>query len=152
MRSLIAALKQPDSYDWRHLRPWQRHSLVLAVAGVVYVSLGCVYLTIPLTPDRAESLKLALAIMPMKAWACAWIVVGLLALTSTRWPPASKTWGYSALTGLAAAWGSAYLLGVLLLGVPAAMGAAGALVWFLVAFLWWAISGLMNPDDVPKAG
>jgi hypothetical protein len=137
---------------WLGLRPWQRHSLVLAVAGVVYIAIGVVYLAIGLTPDRAIGLRLALrctgdSIIP---WAIVWIVIGTLAITSTRWPPASKTWGYAALTAMAAMWGSIYGLGILILHTPLA-GLSGAFVWYLVAFLWWAISGLMNPDDFPRA-
>jgi biotin transporter BioY len=133
------------------LRPWQRHSLVLTVAGFVYVCLGIIYLAVPLTADRAGGLRLALRLTggSIAPWAIAWIVVGTLALTSTRWPPSSKTWGYTALTALAALWGSVYGLGVLFLHAPHA-GLSGAFVWFLVAFLWWAISGLTNPDDVSR--
>ena len=136
--------------EWLQLRPWQRHSLVLAVAGIVYTIIGVVYLTIPLTADRASALQLAL-LLPIQLWGVIWIVTGCLAFASTRWPPQSTTWGYSALAGLAALWGSSYLFGMLLLGTPHT-ALTGALVWYLVAFLWWAISGLMNPDDVPKAG
>ena len=130
--------------SWLQLRPWQRHSLVLAFAGLVYISYGLILLLAhhpggrPLLLDR-------------QTWAVVWIAVGLLALASTRWPPQSKTWGYSALSGLAAAWASIYALGVVLLDQPPA-ALNGCLVWALVAFLWWAISGLVNPDDAPAKG
>ena len=137
-------------HAWLSLRPWQRHSLVLAVAGGLYVLIGMTYLLTPDSRSREASLKLALFV-PLEVWGVVWIVVGVLALTSTRWPPQSKTWGYTALSGLAAAWGSAFLLGVLLLGAPAS-GLNGAWAYYLLAFLWWAISGLSNPDDVPNAG
>jgi hypothetical protein len=83
-------------------------------------------------------------------WGTIWIVTGGLAVISTRWPPQSKTWGYTALSGLAAAWASGYLFGVVFLDVPTA-ALQGAIVWYLVAFMWWAISGLTNPGDVLKA-
>jgi len=133
------------------LRPWQRHSLVLAVAGLVYLLIGVLFFVTPITDDRRASLELALRLMPMHIWGVVWCLVGGLAFASTRWPPQSKTWGYTAMTGLSAAWGSTYLLGIILLGSPAT-GLTGAVVWYLLAFLWWAISGLVNPDDIPKAG
>lgn len=134
---------------WLQLRPWQRHSLVLAVAGVVYISFGVTYIAVPLSPSRNAGLVWVLQIAPVQAWGIAFVVVGLLALASTRWPPSSKTWGYSALSGLASLWGAAYLVGVLFMDAPR-QSMTGALVWLLVAFLWWAIAGLTNPDDVPR--
>lgn len=125
------------------LRPWQRHSLVLAFAGTIYIAYGLVLITANNTGRDV--------IMPRAVWAGMWIGVGALALISTRWPPQSKTWGYTGLSALAAAWASIYVLGVLLLDEPSA-GLNGGLAWFLVAFLWWAISGLVNPDDIPTAG
>lgn len=134
--------------EWMQLRPWQRHSLVLAVAGFVYVCVGMTYLIVPLTADRTANLALAL-IVPIQWWGVLWVAVGVLSFASTRWPPQSKTWGYTTLAGLAGAWGSVYLLSVVFLHAPH-VGLTGALVWYLVAFLWWGISGLINPDDVPK--
>lgn len=139
----------PQPRTWWGLRPWQRHSLVLAVAGVVYIAVGLTYLATPLTENRASSLELALVFFPLTVWGVVWIGVGLLALASTRWPPASSTWGYTALAAMAGGWGATYLLTIVFLGGPSS-GFSGALVWFLVAFMWWAISGLMNPDDVPR--
>lgn len=135
--------------EWLALRPWQRHSLVLTVAGIVYIAIGWVYLAVPLTLDRRDGLKLALEWSHghIRPWGVVWVIVGLLAIISTRWPPASKTWGYSVLSALAAMWSGFYLVAVTFLHVPHA-GYSGALVWGLVAFLWWAISGLVNPDDV----
>ena len=125
--------------SWLQLRPWQRHSLVLAFAGLVYISYGLILLLAHHDGGRPLLLN-------RPAWATIWMAVGGLALASTRWPPQSKTWGYAALSGLAAAWASIYALGVLLLHQPPA-ALNGCLVWALVAFLWWAISGLTNPDD-----
>jgi hypothetical protein len=132
---------------WFALRPWQRHSLVLAVAGGVYLMYGATLLATG--SGRSASLNLAFSLAPPGLWATVWVCVGLLALASTRWPPRSKTWGYTALSGLAVAWASMQGLGVLLLDAPK-IGLNGMLVWGLVGFLWWAISGLVNPDDVPK--
>ena len=147
MKYLITALKDPKSYDWRHLRPWQRHSFVLAVAGAVYLLVGLAYVLIPIPADRLEGLRVLLNIAPIQAWGVCWASVGILALASTRWPPASKTWGYTLMTTMASLWGSAYLVGVLLLHAPFT-GLISALVWALFGFIWWAVAGLANPDDV----
>lgn len=125
------------------LRPWKRHSLVLSVLGLVYVLLGVSYFVSPTPRDREESLQVPLSIMPMWAWAMLFIVVGLLAIISSRWPPASETWGYIAMSSLSALWASFYVWGVFY-GAPAGT-ISGALVWGGLAFLWWAISGLVNP-------
>jgi hypothetical protein len=142
------------SPEWKHalrtslrtnlaLRAWQRHSLVLAVAGTVYILVGASYILSDAIPSRESSLRVALAWMPFEAWGFVWILVGCLAILSSRWPPASETWGYTTMTALAAAWAAFYLFGILL-GAPA-QGFSGVLVWGLVAFMWWAISGLVNP-------
>lgn len=125
------------------LRAWQRHSLVLAVAGTVHVLVGASYILATANPSREASLRLALSWMPLSVWGIVWITVGVLAIVSSRWPPASETWGYTAMTGLNAAW-AAFYAGSILLGAPA-QGVSGVLVWGLMAFLWWAISGLVNP-------
>lgn len=132
----------------RHLalRPWQRHSLVLAVLGTVYIGVGWAYVLTDPVPTRRDSLQLALNLMPLSAWGVVWIFVGCLGILSSRWPPASETWGYTTMSGLAALWGSFYLSGVIL--GASMQSLSGALVWYMVAFLWWAISGLENPRRV----
>lgn len=127
------------------LRPWERHSLVLAVLGAVYVLIGWTHILAPATPSREASLFLAERLMPLTAWGIVWIFVGCLGIVSSRWPPASETWGYTTMSALAALWGSFYLLGVILLDAPG-QSFSGALGWYMVAFLWWAISGLHNPE------
>lgn len=144
MRALIDAIRHPHSHPWG-LRPWKRHSFVLLVAGAVYVGLGLTYFITEPSSTRAASLEVAVSIAPLSAWGIAWIGAGILALISSRWPPASETWGYSALSGLAAWWASCYAVGVVV-GEAPAQSASGAFVWALVAFLWWAIAGLWNPD------
>jgi hypothetical protein len=129
------------------LRGWQRHSLVLAVAGTVYALVGISYILSDANAARESSLRIALAWMPFDAWGCVWILVGMLAILSSRWPPASETWGYTTMTGLSAAWSAFYLFGIFL-GAPP-QGFSGVLVWGLMAFLWWAISGLVNPVRRP---
>lgn len=132
---------------WLALRPWRRHSLVVGIGGMVYVLYGLTFFIPPVTEGRASALRLAFY-LPPAVWGVVWTLVGLLAIASTRWPPASETWGYTTMTGLSALWGLFYAFGIPL-GAPVA-GLTGFLVWVLVAFLWWGIAGLRNPDDVPK--
>jgi uncharacterized membrane protein len=132
-----------DVRTWLALRAWQRHSLVLAVAGTVYILVGISYIVSKPTESRQESLQLAISWMPLPVWGGVWIFVGCLAILSSRWPPASETWGYTTMTALAAAWSTFYVFGIVF-GAPA-QGFSGVLVWALIAFMWWAISGLVNP-------
>ncbi|WP_248582611.1 hypothetical protein [Nocardioides sp. InS609-2] len=132
------------------LRPWRRHSLVLAVAGLVYILIGLVYILVPLTVDRSVALELALRVAPPQVWGGVWVIVGLLSLASTRWPPTSETWGYTSMSSLAALWAAIYALSMLFFGAPRT-GVTAVAVWSLLAFMWWSISGLRNPDDIPRA-
>lgn len=145
MKHLIMALRNPTDHHWLELRPWRRHSLVLTLGGTIYVAIGFAYL-LTSTSTRTTALVLPLHWLPMSFWALLFVVAGLLGILSARWPPASEKWGYTTLTGLAALWGSFFLLGTVLLDAPPS-GASGALTWYLLAILWWAISGLDNPHD-----
>ena len=131
--------------DWLGVRIWKRHSLVLLVAGLVYIMIGISYVLADPTPSRAASLKIALRWLELSHWGGIFILSGLLAILSSRWPPFSETWGYTVLTGLSAGWAGFYLVGVLD-GAPR-QGLSGVLSWGLIAFMWWAISGLVNPED-----
>lgn len=126
------------------LRPWKRHSLVVTALGGVYMLLGITYWTTPAPPGRDETLRAALSIMPMNYWAGVFVLFGVLGLVSSRWPKGSETWGYVALSFISALWGALYVYGVAFLGSPSS-ALSGTLVWGALAFLWWAISGLVNP-------
>lgn len=149
MKHLIAAATHPRAHQWG-LRPWTRHSLVLAVAGGVYLAIGCTYFLAEPTEARHSALQIALNIASMRTWGVVWIAVGLAALLSSRWPPASKFWGYTLMATLACWWALCYFLGV-------ALGAenqstSGGLVWLLVASLWLAIAGLVDPTEFKVCG
>lgn len=132
------------------LRPWQRHSLVLSVGGLVYVLVGVSFLLMEeTTPARERSLYLALSIFRLEVWAALFILAGLCSLLSARWPTFSDSWGYMVLTGLAAGWSSMYLFGYLL-GYSPRSNLNATLVWGLLAFMWWAISGLRNPSPIQE--
>lgn len=126
------------------LRPWKRHSLILTVAGVIYILVGVAYTLAEWNNDRATALKIVLRIAPLDFWGGVFIFVGVLSIISSRWPPFTETWGYMVLAGLSMGWGSAYLFGVLLADSHWT-NISGAFVWGLFGFLWWAISGLANP-------
>lgn len=136
-----------DARPWLGIRPWRRHSLVLLVAGLAYVAIGLSLILTELTPPRAQALEVALKRMPIDVWGCVWIAAGILCVISSRWPPIVETWGYMVLTGLSAGWSATYGLGVIFAHSPASNWSS-AITWALMAFLWWAISGLINPDRV----
>lgn len=133
------------------IRPWTRHSLVLLIAGLVYVCIGFVYVNTPIGGPTWEALVTAREWFSLDQWAFLWIVVGALSMISSRWPPVAEKWGYMALTGLAAGWGAFYILGVIFGGNSIGTMAVG-LVWWLIGFMWWAISGLLSPEQVKQIG
>lgn len=137
----------PKRFMTLKLRPWQRHSWVVGVAGVVYCLVGIVY-TVTEVTATAQASRVLVEGVPRWVIGAVFVAVGLAALLSTRWPPQTKTWGYAGLTAVSCAWGSMFLGGVAV-GAPAS-GLTGALVWYLLGFLWWGISGLVNPDDVGR--
>ena len=146
MRALVRAITHPSEYAWAHLRPWQRHSMVLAASGAIYVGLGISYIVSDVSATRQDGLWVLLNVAPMAFWGSIWVLVGCVVVLSSRWPPASKTWGYSALLGLSAGWSSAYAIGFAFGGPNSSF--SSILVWGLVALLWWSIAGLINPDEV----
>lgn len=134
---------------WKHhlltVRPFNRHSLILTAAGVAYMLTGATYILSTPTEDRREALAVALRWFPIEIWGMIFILVGLLAVISSRWPILSNSWGYAVLTGLSAGWSATYAAGVIFEGAPVD-NITGVLSWALLAFLWWAIPGLVSPD------
>lgn len=132
---------------WIGIRPWTRHSLVLLVAGLAYIGIGSAYYYIIPGGPRWEALVVARHWMPLDIWASVFVLVGFMSIISSRWPPFADSWGYAVLTGLSSGWGAFYFAGVIFDDSPVS-NLTGGFVWWLVAFMWWAISGLMNPDQV----
>ena len=130
---------------WWGLRPWKRHSLILMVGGILYALIGYFYVHSPPSSNREISLKIILQVAPIQVWGSIFILSGLLSMISSRWPPFSETWGYMVLTGMSSGWAATYLLGVLFFHSPSA-NLSQVLVWGIMAFMWWGISGLTNPD------
>lgn len=132
---------------WLGIRPFQHHSRVLLVAGFAYISIGMTYRFAEPTPERTKALYFALSWWDLDAWGWVFIITGVLAIISSRWPPFSRSWGYVALTSLSSGWAAFYLTGILLHDAPWANFSRVA-IWGLMAYLWWAISGLRNPEDL----
>lgn len=134
--------------NWLTFRPWQRHSLVLMISGFCYIMLGASYwFNYDMTQARQLALNVALGIMSIEAWSLLFMVTGVFACISSRWPTFSSNWGYMALTGMASAWSALYLLGFLFGPAPRS-SINYSLIWALLAFMWWAISGLVNPERI----
>lgn len=134
-------------HPWRGIRPWKRHSLVLFVAGIVYILIGFSDITTKPTHARQHALHFALEWWSIDVWGAIFMAAGLLSMISSRWPPISETWGYIVLTGLSAGWSAFYLVGILFSDSPLS-NFSGVLSWGVIAFMWWAISGLVNPGAV----
>lgn len=130
------------------LRPWKRHSIVVTVGGLVYIAFGLmIILTWTDDGPRANNMSAGLLVAPMDFWGYLTIWSGLMAVVSSRWPAFHERWGYIALTGNAGVWGAIYL-GGLFFDANAMSEATAGLLWGLIGFMWWGISGLMNPDKV----
>lgn len=125
-------------------RPWDRHSAILMGGGVAYIAVGLDYIFDDQSESRTEAMFFALNIIPFTGWGVGFVLVGLLAFISARWPNWEKLWGYVALTGWSTAWSSFWFAGAVLTDAKLAYLSAGAL-WGLLAFLWWGVSGLISP-------
>jgi hypothetical protein len=140
---------QPEPSRWRRhfwgLRPYNRHSLILSVAGLCYMLTGATYISAAPTPARKAALAVALRWFPIEIWGMIFVIVGLLVVISSRWPRVSDSWGYALLTGLSAGWSATYAAGVIFEHAPIGNFTA-VLQWALLAFLWWAVGGLVSPD------
>lgn len=128
------------------IRPWVRHSLVLMVAGLAYLCRGVIYLTTELEDEQKVSLVVALDKAPITVWGSAFVAAGLMAIISSRWPPVAEKWGYMVLTGLSSGWSATYLTGVIF-EHTSLTNLGASLIWGLLAFMWWAVSGLVNPGQ-----
>lgn len=131
-------------HPWRGVREWAQHGLVLTVAGFMYICIGVALLFAVLTPSQQIAVSAATKWLSLDGWGVLFIFAGLLSILSSRWPPLLEKWGYFVLTGLSVAWGGLYLVS-LFNGAPLS-NVASAATWGLIAFLWWAISGLVNPQ------
>lgn len=135
---------------WWGLRPWKRHSLILMVSGFLYAFVGFQYMVVPPSRGRQLALEVILQIAPLQFWGGVFLFAGVLAMISSRWPPLAETWGYMVLTGISAGWSATYLTGMIFFKSPAT-NSTQVFLWGLLAFMWWGISGLVNPDHTSVA-
>lgn len=137
----ILNTETPALPRWSATKPWDRHGLILAVAGSAYIFIGVLFATSPETRLGQASLN----VLPGNIWYFGFVIAGIISATSSRWPNRPRTLGYSALTGWTAACGGLYLFTGFADNSTSfiAMG----IVWGVLAFLWWAISGLISPPN-----
>lgn len=136
------------SADLLGFRPWTRHSLVLFVGGVAHILIGYAYLFITPGGPRAKSIAAALQYAPIETWTFVFWVIGIFAMLSSVWPKSYERWGYTILTGFDAGWSAVYLSTILLTDVTVRENLTLGITWAFVAFMWWGISGLVDPEDI----
>ena len=141
---------KPNRSYWGFRREWKRHDVILCVVGLLYMLVGVYYIMTGMSRQRFDSLSILLQVAPMTFWGGVFVFAGMLAIISSRWPPFAETWGYVVLTSLSAGWAAAYLMSMLFAGAPYT-NIIGAIVWGLYGFVWWAVSGLLNPDKTAVA-
>ena len=144
--SLVERAHRLRAPHWWGIRPFRRHSLVLMVAGGVYILIGLTMVLTEPSEGRAVALYMPLHWTPQELWGLVWATAGAMAVISSRWPPVSETWGYIVLTGLSAGWSAFYFVNIVF-GPSTVANFSQVFSWGLIAFLWWAISGLLNPAD-----
>jgi hypothetical protein len=133
------------SERWWGLRPWKRHSTILMVIGFMFFLAGIQYIVTKPSKAREEALYTLTQFAPVEFWGALFAAAGLMAMISSRWPPLAETWGYMVLTGLSSGWAATYLTGVIFFHTPAA-NLSQVIIWGCFGFMWWAISGLPNPE------
>lgn len=130
------------------IRPWSRHSGILLVIGFGHIAIGASHLYLETESPRSQMLAIALNVAPASFWALLFMIIGLFIVLSSLWPKGYDKWGYSVATGLSVGWGAVYIVGAFFqeeyYGANVAMG----LSYTLLGFLYWGISGLVNPADV----
>lgn len=126
-------------------RPWKRHSTILLVGGALYILVGFQYVITRSTPGRETALAVILQYAPIHFWGALFVLAGLLTIISSKWPPMTETWGYVVLTGFSSGWATAYLMGIIFFNAPKA-NLTQVFLWGVLGFMWWAVSGLLNPE------
>lgn len=142
---LVVSLKTKFVKNFWGIRPFKRHSLVLMVGGIFYACTGITYIWSETGSARKEALVVALKWFPLECWGSVFVVAGVMAFVSSRWPPVAESWGYMVLAGLSAGWSATYVAGVIFDDSPIS-NLTETFIWGLLAFLWWALPGFVNPD------
>lgn len=128
---------------------WTRHSLVLVGAGLVYIGIGVAFILSPGYVGKDPSLHSALRLFSLDQWGLVYILAGSLAFLCAFFPLGKKVWGYMVLTALSSAWAFLYVMSTFVNNAPKITLLSG-LLWLLLAFIWWAVSGLISPEHVAK--
>lgn len=134
--------------SWRFSH-WTRHSLILLGAGLIYIAIGIGFINAPPLIGKDPSLKIALHWISLDQWGYIFIACGICAIAASTWPIGKKVWGYMILTALSLAWCSFYVLAIIFYGAPKIVWISG-LTWGLLAFIWWAVSGLISPEQLRR--
>lgn len=141
MNDLLAKVKR----NFWGARPFGRHGLILMVGGFFYALTGTTYISSQPTENRTVALQVALEAFSLEFWGSIFVLVGVGAIISSRWPPVAEKWGYVLLAALSAGWSATYAAGVIFEDSPAS-NLTGTSTWALLAVLWVLIPGLVNPD------
>lgn len=124
---------------------WTRHSLVLSIAGTIYVIIGVAFFYVPAEVSKAPSLKVALTYLSLDEWGWVFIVCGALAILAAFSTLGHKAWGYMVLTALSSAWATMYAMAIIFKHAPI-LTVVSVMTWFMLAFVWWGVSGLLSPE------
>lgn len=130
---------------WYHVKPWDRHGLVLMTAGFSYILIGAAFVFSEDSPTRLAMFHSVYRGLPYSWWCVGFMVVGAISVISSRWPSKPRTLGYATLTGWTAGCSGLYVFGGLFTGSTGYL--VTGFMWAVMGFLWWAISGLFCPPD-----
>lgn len=130
------------------IRPWSRHSFILLIIGFGHIAIGASYLYLETGGPRFRMLVVALNVAPASFWALLFMIIGLFIVLSSIWPKRYDKWGYSIATGLSVGWGAVYIAGAFFQEAYYGANVAMGFIYTMLGFLYWGISGLVNPTDV----
>ena len=119
-----------------------RRGAFLASFGMLWVLYGYGQLVEPLPDTRG--IRLLLNVMPLDAWACCWIVSGLLAAASSVLPEGRDWVGFPALLAIVLPWMLSYLVSWWPLG-DTSRGWVTALIWAVAAVPVIVVAGWREP-------
>jgi hypothetical protein len=124
-----------------------RRGTILSCYGIVWLLVGWGQIVQP-QPDQ-RGLQVALALMPLSAWAWCWIAAGLIALASAWAPPGRDAAGFVALVLVVVPWMTTYLATWLLGAYP--RGWAAAAVWAAITVPIMVVLGWAEPPRRKRA-
>jgi ABC-type transport system involved in multi-copper enzyme maturation permease subunit len=116
-----------------------RRGAVLVLLGAIYTLIGIGYITTPLTEAAADQLHFALTIASSYVWGYLFLITGIVAVISSRWPPGKTTWGYGFLAATSLWWAGQYFIGMVI--VHARGSYRGVLSWLALSVMILIISG-----------